>query len=571
MRVSASKKTIGELLVRDNLINMEQLEQARKQQKQSGGKLTSALVQLGYVNDKELTEFLGRQHNLPTLDLQTFEIDPQAIATVPKSFCEKHKIIPVQKADRTLVVAFSDPTNLMAKDDLSQLTKCRIEMVVSSEGAINTAIEKYYAGSNRLQNIMSDLEQSEEAFADNQVEAEIVDQDTDQADGPIVKFVNAMLSEAIKSKASDIHIEPYERKFRVRFRIDGVLFEKTQPPPGAAAAIASRVKILSKMDIAERRRPQDGRIKVRLKNGQEVDFRVSCLPTLFGEKIVLRILDRRSLQTDMNKLGFEEEQLALFKKAIQLPQGMVLITGPTGSGKTTTIYSALAELNDKETNISTAEDPVEFNVEGINQVQINSEIGFGFPEALRAFLRQDPDVIMVGEIRDLETASIAYKAASTGHMVVSTLHTNDACSTVTRLMEMGIPPYIISDSTTLVTAQRLIKTVCKHCQIEDRVLPETLIQLGVLEAELAEFKKIVKGEGCSHCNNTGLQGRVAIQEVLPMTPEIKHAILRGSSHAELKKVAIEQVKMISLRRSAILKLKRGITSVDEVINSSVAD
>lgn len=569
--MSATKKTIGELLVRDNLINLEQLEQARKQQKQSGGKLTTALVQLGYVKDKDLTEFLGRQHGLPTLDLQSFEIDPTAIEMVPKNFCEKHKVIPVQRADRTLVVAFSDPTNLMAKDDLSLLTKCKIEMVVASEAAISSAIEKYYTTSNRLQNIMTDLEQSEEAFGETQVAAEIVDQDTNQGDGPIVKFVNAMLSEAIKSKASDIHIEPYEKRFRVRFRIDGVLFEKTQPPPGAAAAIASRVKILSKMDIAERRRPQDGRIKVRLKNGQEVDFRVSCLPTLFGEKIVLRILDKRSLQADMNRLGFEGNQLEIFRKAINLPQGMVLITGPTGSGKTTTIYSALGELNNKETNVSTAEDPVEFNVEGINQVQINSEIGFGFPEALRSFLRQDPDVVMVGEIRDYDTAAIAYKAASTGHMVVSTLHTNDACSTVMRLVDMGIPPYIISDSTTLVTAQRLIKTVCKHCQVEDRVPPETLIQLGVLTSEINEFNSIRKGEGCSECNNTGLQGRVAIQEVLPITPDVRAAILKGATQAELKKIAIEQAKMISLRRSALLKLKKGLTSVDEVINSSVAD
>ncbi|MCB0413170.1 MAG: Flp pilus assembly complex ATPase component TadA, partial [Bdellovibrionales bacterium] len=435
----AGEKGIGELLVREKLIDVNQLTAARKKQKESGGRLTSTLVDLGYVKDRDLANFLGQQYKLPTIDLANFECDAEAIKMVSAQVCQKHSVIPVSKADKTLVVAFSDPSNIHIKDDLALLTKCRIEVVVASESSIRSAIEKYYsAKGNRFNTLMSEIE--EEDFKQIKVDdAEQIDSARAQSgDAPIVKFVNAMLEEAIKSRASDIHIEPYEKRLRIRFRIDGRLIEKIQPPKGASAAIVSRLKVISKMDIAERRRPQDGRLKVRLKNRSEIDFRVSSVPTLFGEKVVLRILDKSNLQIDMTKLGFEVGQLDELLEAIRLPQGMILITGPTGSGKTTTIYSCLAELNQPDKNLSTAEDPVEFNLDGINQVQINPDIDFNFSDALRSFLRQDPDIIMVGEIRDLETAKVAYKAASTGHLVVSTLHTNDAASTVARLVDMGV-------------------------------------------------------------------------------------------------------------------------------------
>lgn len=569
--MAENKKGLGELLVKENLININQLEEARKAQKQHGGRLMTALVNMGHISEKDLAEFLGRQHGLPTIDLLNFEIDPKAIELVSRQVCEKHRVIPVQKSDRTLVVAFADPTNIFVKDDLSLLTRCKIEVVVASESMILKAIEKYYPSSSQLNSLMSEIEDTEEAFESTQVQAEVVDSEAAEGDGPIIKFVNAMLAEAIKLRASDIHIEPYEKRFRIRFRIDGVLHEKTQPPPGTASAIVSRLKILCKMNIAERRRPQDGRLKVRLQNGSEVDFRVNTVPALFGEKMVLRILDKTNLQVDMTRLGFEQSDLALFTKCLHQPQGMLLVTGPTGSGKTVTIYSALAELNKPGKNISTAEDPVEFNLDGINQIQINSEIGFGFPEALRAFLRQDPDVIMVGEIRDYETGAIAYKAASTGHMVLSTLHTNDAASTVTRLVDMGIAPYIVAEATSLVVAQRLIKGVCQRCATETKVAPEVLLELGVLESELHEFNDLRRGEGCSECNGTGLRGRMAIFELLNMSPAVKEAIFRGASPQEIKRHAIQNDNMRTLRRSALLKLKRGLTTVEEVLNSSVGD
>ncbi len=569
----AAKQGLGELLVRENMIGIDQLDQARKEQKQHGGRLTTALVRMGYVKESDLAEFLGRQYNIAFIDLTHFEIDPEAIKLVSKQVCEKHMIIPVTKADKTIVVAFADPSNIYVKDDLALLTRCKVEMVVASEASIVSAIEKYYGGSQaEFSSVMSEMEEAEGAFTSaNASQAEILDQENAVDEGPIVKFVNLMLAEAIKLKASDIHIEPYEKRFRVRFRVDGTLQEKTQPPPGAAGAIVSRIKILSKLDISERRKPQDGRLKVRMKNGKEVDFRVSVLPMIFGEKIVMRILDKSNLQVDMTKLGMEEDQLDVFKKAIYQPQGMVLITGPTGSGKTTTIYSALAELNTTTRNISTAEDPVEFNLDGINQVQVNADIGFGFPETLRSFLRQDPEIIMVGEIRDLITAEIAYKAASTGHLVVSTLHTNDAASTVTRLIDMGVAAFMVAEATTLVVAQRLIRRVCEKCAIDARVPEETLIELGVPESEVSQYKNLKRGEGCEVCKGTGTKGRAAIFEVMHMTSAVKEAIYRSASPLELKRYAIEKDGMISLRMSALKKLKAGLTSVEEVLNSSVGD
>ncbi len=568
------RKGIGELLVRENLIDIEQLEKARQEQKQSGGRLTSALVQLGFVKDRELAEFMGKQYNLPTIDLSTFEIDPEAVKLVPAQLCRKHCVIPIQKSGRSLVVAFADPSNVFIKDDLSLLTRCKVEVVVASEHAINHAIEKHFgqSGKKKIENIVSQIEESAEVFESVvQQETMVVDQDVSAEEGPIIGFVNALLAEAIKQHASDIHVETYEKRFRVRFRVDGSLREMHQPPKASAAAIISRLKILSKMDIAERRKPQDGRLKVRLKNGTEIDFRVNCLPTLFGEKVVLRILDKSNLQVDMEKLGMEAEQLEIFKSVLMLPQGMILITGPTGSGKTTTIYSALAALNTNDVNISTAEDPVEFNLDGINQVQVNADIGFGFSEALRAFLRQDPEIIMVGEMRDLETASIAYKAAATGHLVVSTLHTNDTASTVNRLTSMGVPNYLVAESTSLVVAQRLLKRVCKSCTVEAHVPPETLLKLGVLEPELSEYTKLRRGEGCDACGGTGLRGRMAVFEVLKFSASVKDAIFKNASTLELKRRAVKDDHMMTLRRSALLKLKAGETSVEEVMDSTVED
>ena len=570
------RKGIGELLVRENLIDIEQLERARQEQKTSGGRLTSALVSLGYVKDKELADFLGSQYNLPTIDLGSFEIDQEAVKLVPAQVCRKHNVIPIQKSGRSLVVAFSDPSNLFIKDDLSLLTRCKIEMVVASEQAIHAVIEKTYGGGTRgrLDNIVSQIEEEADSFTDDKGEgADItyVDQEASAEEGPIINFVNAMLAEAIKTRASDIHIETYEKRFRIRFRIDGTLIERGQPPQGSAGAIVSRLKIMSKMDIAERRKPQDGRLKVKTKSGAEVDFRVNALPTLFGEKVVLRILDKSNLQVDLKKLGMEQVQFDIIKEALAQPQGMILITGPTGSGKTTTVYSSIAELNSPEVNISTAEDPVEFNLDGINQVQVKPEIDFTFAEALRAFLRQDPEIVMVGEIRDLETAGIAYKAASTGHLVISTLHTNDAPQTITRLIAMGIPAYMVAEGTSLVVAQRLLKTICKRCITDHKVPRETLLEIGVKEEDLDQYNETKKGEGCEACNYTGLAGRCAIYEMLNITAPVKDSIFKGESPLNIKRTAVKENGMLTLRMSALLKLRDGMTTVEQVVNGTVED
>jgi type IV pilus assembly protein PilB len=560
------------LLVSSHLIDLDQLEQARRDQKANGGRLTTALVRLGFIKDAQLVEFLGKQYGLPTIDLHGFEVDPEATKLLQRQVCEKHMVVPVSRAGKSLVVAFADPSNIYVKDDLALLTRCKIEAVVASESSIMVAIDKYYgSSSSKIESLVSEIEEVNDGNG-RPVPAgiEVVDQDAAFDEGPIVKFVNAMLAEAIKSRASDIHIEPYEKRFRIRFRIDGVLAEKTQPPGNAAAAIVSRLKILSKLDIGERRKPQDGRMKVKTRNGTEIDFRVNCLPTIFGEKVVLRLLDKSNLQVDMTKLGFEGDDFQKFLDAIHQPQGMVLITGPTGSGKTTTIYSALNELNKSDVNVSTAEDPVEYNLDGINQVQVQPSIGFTFSEALRAFLSQDPEIIMVGEIRDFDTAEIAYKAASTGHLVVSTLHTNDAASTISRLVEIGLEPYVVAEATTIVVAQRLLRRVCVKCGREQRIEPKALLKLGVPEAELPQYTKTKRGDGCEECNGTGLRGRLAIFEMMRMTNRVKEAIYAGASPLSLKKCAIED-GMRTLRQAALLKLKAGQTTVEEVLNATVAD
>lgn len=571
--MSAVKKPLAELLVFNNLLDLEQLELVRREQKVTGGRLTSAIIRLGVLKDSQLAEFFSIQYGLPIIDLYNFEVDPEAIKMLNRQICERHMVLPVSKAGKTLVVAFADPSNIYIKEDLALIARCKIEVVVASEGAISQAIDRYFGGNQLIETIVSEIEESSEgvqATTASPSNVEVIDNEMGSEEFPIVKFVNAMLSDAIKARASDIHIEPYEKRFRIRFRIDGSLVEKTQPPANAAAAIISRVKILSRLDIGERRKPQDGRMKVKMRNGREIDFRVNCLPTIFGEKVVMRILDRSNLQVDMTKLGFEEDNFHTFMDAINQPQGMILLTGPTGSGKTTTIYSALNALNKPDVNVSTAEDPVEYNLDGINQVQVQPQIGFTFAEALRAFLRQDPEVIMVGEIRDLETAEVAFKAASTGHLVVSTLHTNDAASTVARLVEMGLEPYIVAEATTIVVAQRLLRRTCGKCAVDHKVPEEVLLKLGVAPGLVAGFSKLKRGEGCEDCGGGGLKGRMAIFEMLKMTPAVKEAIYRSASPIELKRQAVAD-GMRTLRQAALLKLKAGLTIIEEVINTTVAD
>ncbi len=565
-----SSLKVGEILVKQGLLKPDQFASAVEEHKKTGLKLTSAIVQMGYLKDVQILRALEKHYAVPGVEVNTFEIDHSVITLIPRDVCEKNTLVPLQKAGTTLVVAFADPSNIMVKEDLRFITRCRIQAVVGTEGAIVSAIEKYYGGTinTKTLNTMS-VDALDEDFSMSNNAAEIIDQDGSVDDAPIVKFVNSILGDAIRKKVSDIHFEPYEKRYRIRFRIDGNLVEATAPPSGTAAAIASRIKIMSKLDIAEKRRPQDGRLKVRTIKGKEMDFRVSVMPTLWGEKVVLRLLDQSNLQLDMTKLGFEADDLKIFKANIQVPQGMVLITGPTGSGKTTTIYSALSELNQSDVNISTAEDPVEFNLEGINQVNMNPDIDLTFAAALRSFLRQDPDIVMVGEIRDLETAEIAFKAASTGHLVVSTLHTNDAPSTVIRLTEMGVAPYIITSTVNLIVAQRLVGKICESCKSPIEVPAQTLINLGVAPNDVGEYK-IFRGRGCSNCNNTGIKGRAAIYELMLMNEKMKEAVLKGASTGQLRYLAREQ-GMRTLRRSALLKLKAGITTIEEVLNASVKD
>ena len=564
-----SSLKLGDILIKQGLLKPDQVAVAMEEQKKSGGRLTAAILSLGLMKDNQILRALEKHFAVPGVEINSFEIDASVLALVNRDMCEKNLLIPLQKAGQTLVVAFSDPSNIMVKEDLRFLTRCRIQAVVGTETAIAAGIEKFYGGASMKALTNMSTEVAEEEFSTASVQAEIIDSDSGGDDAPIVKFVNAILADAIRKRVSDIHFEPYEKKFRVRFRIDGNLVETMSPPPSMAAAIASRIKIISKLDIAEKRRPQDGRLKVRTVKGREMDFRVSVLPTLWGEKVVLRLLDKSNLQLDMTKLGFEEDDLKIFKSNIHMPQGMVLITGPTGSGKTTTIYSALADLNQVDVNISTAEDPVEFNLEGINQVQMNNDINLNFSAALKSFLRQDPDIVMVGEIRDLETAEIAFKAASTGHLVVSTLHTNDAPSTIIRLTEMGVAPEIITSTVNLVVAQRLVGKVCESCKIPIEVPTQTLINLGVPPGEVQDYK-LFKGKGCGTCNNTGIKGRAAIYELMTMSEKIKEAILKGASTGQLRFLSREQ-GMRTLRRSALLKLKKGVTTIEEVLNASVKD
>jgi type IV pilus assembly protein PilB len=607
---------LGSMLVSSGLITDEQLKKALSAQKSEGGRLGTILVKLGFVQEDKLMTFLSKQYGVPYVDLHKFDINPAVIKHIPTEVAQKYRIMPINRAGSTITIAMVDPSNIFAIDDIKFMTGYNVEAVVATEGAIVDAIKKYYGGAKSLvaakaggsslpaskseQKLAVDTKdydldetQMEDGFVDDidtggmvdvddfdnlvhgavedleVVEDEKLDALSGDVEAPIIKLVNGILLRAAKMGVSDIHVEPYEKKFRVRYRLDGVLTTVMGLPMKIKNAIISRVKIMSQLDIAERRLPQDGRIKLKMGKTKTMDFRVSVLPTLFGEKIVLRLLDKSNLQLDMTKLGFDQDQLTVFKDAINKPFGMVLVTGPTGSGKTTTLYSALSELNKDDVNLMTAEDPVEFNLMGINQVQMKDEIGLNFAAALRSFLRQDPDIIMVGEIRDYETAEIGVKAALTGHLVLSTLHTNDAPSTINRLLNMGVEPFLVSSAVICIMAQRLVRKTCQNCKKPEKIPPQTFIDAGFSPEEAPEVVSY-KGSGCEVCNQTGYKGRVALYEVLPIKDEVKELILQGASVMDIKKLAVN-LGMKTLRRSGLLKVKAGLTSLEEVVENTFPD
>jgi type IV pilus assembly protein PilB len=566
---------LGDLLVKEKVITSEQLDQAIKLQKENNCRLGAALVKLGFLSDEDVTNFLSKQYGVPAINLSYFEIDPAVVKLIPVETARRYQILPLSRVGASLTIAMVDPTNVFAMDDIKFMTGFNIEPVVASESAIADGIEKAY-GENQAENL-DDVMQSINDMGDADVEVQAEEEQMELAElekaadeAPIVKLVNIILTDAVKRGASDIHMEPYEKEFRVRFRIDGVLQNIMSPPLKLKDAIISRVKIMAKLDISEKRLPQDGRIMLKMNvagRKKQLDFRVSTLPTLWGEKIVLRLLDKENLRLDMTKLGFESESLVKFEKAILKPYGMVLVTGPTGSGKTNTLYSAISRLNTPETNIMTAEDPVEFQLAGVNQVQMKEQIGLNFAAALRAFLRQDPNIILVGEIRDFETAEIAIKAALTGHLVLSTLHTNGAPETITRLMNMGIEPFLVATAVHLICAQRLVRRICSECAEVVDVPQQTLIEEG-FTAQEAKTVKIKKGKGCGTCNNTGYKGRCGLYEVMEVDEEIKDLVLVGASSQELKKKAIER-GMLTLRRSGLMKVMAGTTTLEEVARETI--
>jgi type IV pilus assembly protein PilB len=570
---------IGELLVKENFITADQLEVALKHQRQNGGRLGSILINLGFVEDDDITSLLSKKYGVPSINLAFFEIDPAVIKLIPVDVAQKYMVVPLSRVGSTLTVASADPTNVFAMDDIKFMTGFNVEPVVASEASISEALEKYYGTphSIELKKVYEQIAQVDKDSVDLDLAAleddeEISLDQLQQAseDAPIIKLVNLILSDSLKKGASDIHVEPYEKDFRVRFRIDGILYNMMNPPLRLRDAILSRIKIMAKMDISEKRLPQDGRIKIRTtSNGKkkEIDYRVSSLPTLFGEKIVLRILDKDILPLDMSKLGFEESSLKKIEAAILKPYGMVLVTGPTGSGKTSTLYASLNRLNTPETNIMTAEDPVEYNFRGINQVQIKEQIGLTFAAALRSFLRQDPNIILVGEIRDFETTEIAIKAALTGHLVLSSVHTNDAPSTISRLLNMGIEPFLVATSVHLICAQRLIRKICPDCKVELKTPLQALIKAGFPQDE-AKNIHTYKGEGCKTCNGTGYKGRIGMYEVMDISEDIQELILVGASAREIRRKAVEE-GMLTLRQSGLAKIKAGSTTLDEVLRETV--
>ncbi len=578
---------IGELLLKERRITPEQLQEALNYQKLNGGKLGHNLVKMGVVRDEEITGLLSKQYGVPSINLSQFEIDPTVIKLIPSETAQKYQIVPLSRAGATLTIAMTDPTNVFAMDDIKFMTGYNVEPVVASETSVTEAIQKYYAVATRqgtgiggpsaldaATRALEEMPSSSEADVELLDDLEEISVDALMRQGeeaPVIRLVNVLLMSAIHKGASDIHIEPYEKELRVRYRVDGVLYNIMNPPMKFRDAISSRVKIMAKLDIAEKRLPQDGRIKIRYNDSgqsKEIDFRVSVLPTLFGEKIVMRLLDRDKLMLDMTKLGFEPASLVKFEAAIQKPWGMVLVTGPTGSGKTNTLYSSISRINTPETNIMTAEDPVEFNIVGVNQVQIRENIGLNFAAALRAFLRQDPNIVLVGEIRDFETAEIAVKAALTGHLVLSTLHTNDAPSTISRLMNMGIEPFLVSSSVNLICAQRLVRRVCSKCKVPNPVPPAALIKVGYTPED-ARVVVPQKGSGCEKCNSTGYKGRVGLYEVMEVTDSLRELILVGASSLELRRKAIEE-GMLTLRQSGLTKIREGVTTIEEVVRETVS-
>jgi type IV pilus assembly protein PilB len=618
---------LGEILVRENLITSQQLREALEYQRTSGGRLGSNLIKLGMISDDVITAVLSRQYGVPSINLELFQIEDETVKLISHEVSLKYTVLPISKVGATLTLAMADPTNVFAMDDIKFMTGLNVEPVIASEASLQIAITKYYSSSKAIEVVMSgqdefskisaklarngnsngngngksngngngnganagerlsesDLNVSLDKFkfeaGDGTEELEVVQENDEidlaalaqaSEDAPVVRLVNVLLVDSLRRGASDIHVEPYEKDFRIRFRIDGVLYDVMHPPMKMRDALLSRLKIMSKLDISEKRLPQDGRIKIKVKidnRSRELDFRVSTLPTLFGEKIVLRLLDKDKLMLDMTKLGFEQESLDMFQRNINKPYGMVLVTGPTGSGKTNTLYSALQALNTPETNIMTAEDPVEFNLPGINQVQMKEQIGLNFAAALRSFLRQDPNIVLVGEIRDFETAEIAIKAALTGHLVLSTLHTNDAPSTISRMVNMGIEPFLVATSVNLIQAQRLIRRNCKDCKEEIHVPVEGFVEIGFSEEEAATMKAY-KGKGCQTCNGTGYKGRVGLYEVMEITDELRELIIIGASAIELRKKAIE-CGMMTLRSSGLQKLREGITTIEEVVKETV--
>lgn len=597
---------LGDILIREGLITDEQLQEALNYQAKEGGRLGSALVHLDFLSEEDITEVLSNQFGVPSVNLNSFDIEESVLKLIPAEVARKYLLIPISRTGASLTIAMADPSNVFAQDDIKFMTGYHVEPVVASEMSIKSAIERYFGSGKSLTVASTEIDTHEDVsagyhddFADfeggtlgdgeEEIDAafinvddfddlvsgavdelEVVDEDDEETvvavedlEAPIVKLVNGILIKAINMGVSDIHFEPYEKSFRVRNRLDGVLRKELGLPLKIKDAVTSRLKIMANLDISERRLPQDGRIKMRLGPKREMDFRVSTIPTLFGEKIVLRLLDKANLQTDMTQLGFNERQLAEFQEAIHKPYGMCLVTGPTGSGKTTTLYSALTQLNSISDNIMTAEDPVEYNLMGINQVQMHDAIGLNFAASLRSFLRQDPDIIMVGEIRDFETAEIAIKAALTGHLVLSTIHTNDAPTTINRLLNMGVEPFLVASSLVMVVAQRLARTVCSKCAEPIQVPPEALLQIGFRDDEIGTFD-VVKGRGCPHCSHTGYKGRIALFEVLAITDEIRELILRGASAMEIRETAVA-LGMQTLRGSGLDKIREGRTTLEEVV------
>ena len=570
----ASQDRIGELLLREKLVSPVQMQRVQESARRNNKSIAHELIKQGVIKESDLTSMLSRMHNVPSIELEKYAIPEEVLKHIPKHVAERHLCVPINRSGSTLVVAMADPSNIFAIDELKFMTNYNIEVVVASESAVEQAIKKYYGGNDdgikvNYDDIIGDFDLDEVDYV-NEDHGNDNDLMGQGEEAPVIRLVNAILVDAIKRGTSDIHIEPYEKEFRVRFRIDGVLQEVMRPPNKLKQAISSRIKIMSNLDIAERRLPQDGRIKLKMGRGKEMDFRVSVLPTLFGEKIVMRLLDKSNLQLDMTKLGFEPGPLAIFKECIHRPYGMCLVTGPTGSGKTTTLYSALAELNQVTTNISTAEDPVEFNLPGINQVQMHESIGLNFASALRSFLRQDPDIIMVGEIRDFETAEIAIKAALTGHMVLSTLHTNSAPGTINRLLNMGIEPFLVTSSLNAIVAQRLGRKVCSTCKEAVQLTRKEMVELEVPEEFIDQPVYRGRGGDCPTCGGSGYKGRIAFYEVLYMSDEIKDAVIMNLSTAELKAEAI-RMGMDTLRMAAVKQMLKGVTSPEEVVRNTAPD